>query len=154
MSAAQPRSQVPHGGAGLSRPGIGQQPLHPRLAELLRRIQEAERTAVGDRRRPTFRLMREVLSAAMRVGVPVALLAECLGTRSDSVRDRAQGTDGVMDAELIKRLTDLDPEQLDADSLGELTRHRPDDTDLVTFPTIDVVRALLKTPRRDPETGR
>lgn len=131
---------------------IDSQGLHPGLSALLLRVQAAERTAVGAQRRPTFRLMRELLGASMRLGVPAQLLAECLGTSRASVRNRATGRDGPMSAELIRQLTDLTPVQLDQLSGGELTRHAaaPDDP---TYLTLDVIRALLNTPRRDPRTG-
>jgi hypothetical protein len=126
--------------------------LHPRLEALLHRVQEAERTAVGDQRRPTFRLMRELLAASVRLGVPTQQLAECLGVRRDAVRNRAGGLDGKMSAELIHQLTDLTPAQLDRFSRGELSRARahPDPADQApAYLTTDVVRALLKTPCHD-----
>lgn len=119
--------------------------LHPGLELVLRRVQEAERSAVGAQRRPTFRLMREILGAAIRLGVPAQLLADCLGTSRQSVRNRASGLDGTLSAELIQRLTDLSPAQLDRLSGGELTRHTQR-ADQRAHATTDVVRALLGTP--------
>lgn len=66
------------------------------------------------------------------------------------MRNRASGLDGTITAELVKELTDLTPAQLNRLSRGELTRHaeqadrpaRP-----ATYRTLDVVRALLHTPR-------
>lgn len=126
---------------------IDGQDLHPRLQDLLLRVQAAERTAVGAHRRPTFRLMRELLGASMRLGVPTQLLAECLGSSRDSVRNRASGRDGTISAELIKELTGLTPAQLDHLSGGELTRHAQQ-ADGRGYATPDVVRALLSTPRQ------
>lgn len=131
---------------------IDEQELHPGLRALLLRVQVAERAAVGAHRRPTFRLMRELLGGAVRLGVPAQLLAECLGTSRDSVRNRASGRDGPMSAELIRRLTDLTPAQLDQLSGGELTRDGAQ-LDQHTYLTLDVVRALLNTPVARPENG-
>jgi hypothetical protein len=127
---------------------LTQQPLHPRLAEVLRRIQAAEKTATGAQRRPTFRLMREVLSAAIELGVPAKQLAECLGSNTNSLRNRAHGPDGTMSPELIRRLTDLTPDELDRASDGALNRDRAIGTD-GAFRTADVVRALLSIARQD-----
>lgn len=138
-------------------PAVGPLPLgeerdlHPRLRALLHRVQAAEVTAVGAHRRPTLRLMREVLGAAVRLGIPIDLLAECLDRSRSSVRNRASGSDGTLTAELIKELTDLTPPQLNRLSKGALTRHADPanhPTGQPTYLTIDVVRALLQTPRR------
>jgi hypothetical protein len=136
----------------VARPLVDGRDLHPRLQALLHRVQAAERTAVGPQRRPTFRLMREVLAASVRLGVPIHLLAECLDKSRESVRNRASGLDGTITPELIKQLTDLTPAQLDRLSRGELTRHadqadRAHHADPVEYLTTDVVRALLNTPR-------
>lgn len=123
-------------------------PLNPRLAALLIRVQSAERTAVGPQRRPTFRLMRELLTACVRVGVPAQLLADCLGTSLGSVRSRASSPEGLMSAAQIRQLTDLTPRHLDRLSNGALTAcgGRRAHAEGV-YRTIDVVRALLRTPR-------
>ncbi len=131
---------------------IDEQELHPGLRALLIRVQVAERAAVGTHRRPTFRLMRELLGASVRLGVPAQLLAECLGTNRAAVRNRASGRDGPMSAELIRQLTDLTPDELDQLSGGELTRHAGQ-RDPPMYVTLDVVRALLSTPRPRPEDG-
>ena len=123
---------------------LAQQPLHPRLAEMLRRIHKAEKTATGDQRRPTFRLMREVLTASIHLGVAAKLLAECLGTSAQSVRNRVSDPDAMMGRELISQLTDLTPEELDVLSHGELTRNQP--SAVTAYRTIDVVRALVSIP--------
>lgn len=123
---------------------IDGQELHPGLRTLLLRVQAAERASTGAHRRPTFRLMRELLGASVRLGVPVQLLAECLGASRASVRNRASGRDGPMSAELIRQLTDLTPDQLDQLSGGELTR-AGGRCDQPTHLTVDVVRALLTT---------
>ena len=54
-----------------------------------------------------------------------------------------------MSAELIRQLTDLTPAQLDQLSGGELTRNggQPDQP---TYLTLDLVRAILKTPQSQP----
>ena len=119
--------------------------LHPGLRALLLRVQAAERAAVGVHRRPTFRLMRELLGASVRLGVPAQQLAECLGTSRESVRNRATGLDGRMSAELIRQLIDLTPAELDDLSGGELTRHAGP-SDPPAYLTLDVVRALLSAP--------
>lgn len=121
------------------------QELHPRLEALLLRVQAAERTAVGPHRRPTFRLMREVLGASVRLGVPPQLLADCLRRTRDSVRNRATELNGTVSAELVRQLTGLNPAQLDRLSGGELTRHA-EHADQRTFLIADLVRALLNTP--------
>lgn len=126
---------------------LTQQPLHPRLAVVLRRIQAAEQTATGAQRRPTFRLMREVLSAAIELGVPAKQLADCLGSNTSAVRNRAHGPDGTMGPELIRRLTDLTTAELDRLSHGELNRDRPTGTG--AYRTADVVRALVSIARQD-----
>lgn len=123
---------------------------------LLHRVQAAEDTAVGAHRRPTLRLMREVLGASVRLGISIDLLAECLGRTRSSVRNRASGSDGTLTAELIKELTDLTPSQLNRLSKGELTRNADQanhPTGQPTYLTIDVIRALLQTPRRIRVTG-
>jgi hypothetical protein len=127
--------------------------LHPRLDALLLRVQAAEREARGVHRRPTFRLMRELLGACVRLGVPLELLAECLGSSRESVRNRATALDGTVSAELVLQLTGLTVVQLDLLSGGELTRHT-DQADQLTFRSIDMVRALLKTPTERGRPGR
>lgn len=141
MTPAGP-TEPPVAGA---RPRLDGLPLHPRLEAVLRRLQAAERAAVGRDRRPTFKLTRDVLGASVRLGVPVPLLAACLGTSRASLRDRASFADGTITAELVRQLTDLTPRQLDRLSMGELSR---DGTaaDRDVYPAVDVVRALLKTP--------
>lgn len=141
-------SQQPSGALAVEVPWprLGGLPLHPRLEAVLRRLQAAERAAVGEDRRPAFKLTREVLGASVRLGVPTPVLAACMGTSRASLRNRASRVDGVIPAELVRQLTDLTPRQLDRLSRGELTRggnlaDRPE------YPTIDVVRALLSTPR-------
>jgi hypothetical protein len=124
--------------------------LHPRLETLLRRVHAAERVAAGAHRRPTFRLMRELLGAAVGLGVPVRLLAECLGTSRGAVSVRASAYDGTIPAELVRQLTDLSPAELDHLSDGELTCRGGRVGDEV-FSTTDVIAAVLKTPR---QTGR
>jgi hypothetical protein len=130
-------------------PWVDGRELHPRLEGLLQRVQDAERAAVGEHRRPTFKLMRELLGASVGLGVPGQLLAECLGTSRGSVRNRAVSSDGTLTAELIQKLTELTPRQLDRLSKGELTRDG-DKVDRAAYPTVDVVRALLNTPRPKP----
>lgn len=129
---------------------IDEQELHPGLKALLLRVQAAERAAVGANRRPTFRLMRELLGASVRLGVSAQQLGECLGTSRASVRNRASGREGPMSAELIEQLTGLTPALLDHLSGGELTRHGGPPPQ-PTYLTLDVVRALLSTPRSRPE---
>ena len=158
MASSQHRPPEPPG-AGREQPTppvagatlwIDGQALHPRLKALLQRVQEAERTAVGNQRRATFRLMRELLSASVRLGVPTQQLAECLGRSRESVRNRASGRDGRITPELIRQLTGLTPAQLNQLSRGELDRLREhnDPADQASpYLTTDVVRALLKTPR-------
>jgi hypothetical protein len=127
---------------------LGQTTLHPRLADLLQRLQVAERAAVGERRRPTFRLMRDVLGSALALGVPVRLLSDCLGTTPGSVRNRACRLDAVVAPALMTELTGLTPARLDRLSGGLLSAapaQRP-----VGYPTSTVVRALLATPRQEP----
>jgi hypothetical protein len=132
-------------------PWVDGRELHPRLEALLHRVQAAERAAGGEHRRSTFRLMRELLRASVRLGVPASLLAECLGTSQGAVRARANSAaDGTISAELIQQLTDLTPRQLNRLSNGELTRHG-DQTDREVYPTTNVIRAVLKTPRPEPE---
>jgi hypothetical protein len=134
-------------------PGSADQALHPRLEALLQRVQAAERTATGPHRRPTFRLMREILGASVRLGVPGADLAQCLGTSGESLRKRASGPDGTIPAELIQQLTDLTPNQLDTLSNGDLTRDNDPADVTAVYPTTVFIRALLNTPRPDPEKG-
>lgn len=141
---------APAAGATLRIEGRG---LHPRLEAVLHRVQEAERTAVGNQRRPTFRLMRELLGASVQLGVPIAQLADCLGSSRNSVRNRVSGCDDPMSAELIRQLTGLTPAQLDRLSGGELTRAgKPSKAagQASAYLTIDVVRALLATPQPKP----
>jgi hypothetical protein len=118
-------------------------PLHPRLAELLRRMQRAERTARGSQRRPTFRLMREFLSAAVQLGVPLDQLGECLGVNGPGLRTRIQDADGLLDGALIEQLTDLAPSEIDELSEVALT---PNPSEPGRYRVIDVVRALIHMP--------
>jgi hypothetical protein len=90
--------------------------------------------------------MRELLSASVRLGVPAQLLAECLGTSRQAVRNRASSLDGAITPELLQQLTDLTPTQLDSLSGGELTRSGRL-TNQGTHSTTDVIRAVLATRR-------
>ena len=132
-------------------PGSADHSLHPRLEALLQRVQTAERIATGADRRPTFRLMREILGASVRLGVPGAPLAQCLGTSRESLRKRANGPDGSITAELIQQLTDLTPDQLNDLSDGDLTRDHDPAEAAGVYPTTIFIRALLNTPRPDLE---
>jgi len=123
---------------------VGPAVLHPRLADLLRRLQHAERTATGEQRRPTFRLMRDVLGAAIAAGVPVRLLADCLGTTPGSVRNRAGRHDAVVSPTLVAELTGLTPARLDRLSGGRLAQARSEAA--AGYPTGALVQALLATP--------
>jgi hypothetical protein len=70
--------------------------------------------------------------------------SDCLGTTIDNVRSRTQDVDGTMSSDLLTRLTDLTPEELDRLSHGELMRHHaPLDG---VYRTIDVIRAVLSFP--------
>ncbi|WP_426247226.1 hypothetical protein [Nocardioides sp. LHG3406-4] len=93
--------------------------------------------------------MREILGACLSLGVPGQLLADCLGTSRDSVRNRAASPDGVIAADLIQWLTDLSPAQLDRLAGAQLHHHLDPQSGAVTYSTADVIRALLNTPRRD-----
>jgi hypothetical protein len=132
-------------------PAVLGRSLHPRLGEVLRRVQLAERTAVGQYRRPTFRLMRQVLGASVRLGVPIQQLAECLGSSRESVRNRAQIDGDFLTPDLIEQLTDLTPAELDRCSGGELTKLASPTVKegRDTYRTTDVIRALLSTPTPD-----
>jgi hypothetical protein len=93
--------------------------------------------------------MRSVLGASVALGVPLRLLADCLGTRPDSVRNRAGRPAGIVTSDLILALTDLTPTELDQLSGGALSR--AERTLPASFQTIDLVRALISTPF-DPPT--
>lgn len=121
--------------------------LHPRLEALLRSVQTAERSAIGQHRRPTFRLLRELLGAAVHLGVPGQVLADCLGTSVGAVRSRANAAEGSMTAELVQRLTGLTAQELDQLSGGQLSDAAGSSTGPGSYRTVDVVRALLRTPR-------
>lgn len=121
-------------------------PLHPRLEALLRRVQAAERVATGHHRRPTFRLMREILGASVRLGVPTGQLAECLGTTRGAIRARASTPDGTLTPEMLERLTGLTPRRLDRLSGGALSRDGQP-AERTHYCTSDVVRAILRTRR-------
>lgn len=129
---------------------VGPTALHPRLADLLCRLQAAERGATGSDRRPTFRLMRDVLGAALALGVPARVLADCLGTTPGSVRNRAGRLDALVPAALVTELTGLTPSRLDRLSGGRLSDgpHGPDPSP--GYPTSVLVRALVSTPVSAP----
>lgn len=127
-----------------------QSALHPRLADMLQRVRAAELTATGPDRRVTFRLTRELLSAASRLGIPTHQLADCLGCTPSAISSRTTRHDGLMPPELLRQLTDLTPNELDTLSGGELTRHHDRSTPDHSYPTTDVIRALICTPPNDP----
>jgi hypothetical protein len=127
---------------------LGRSTLPPGLADLLHRVQQAERTARGAQRRPTFRFMRDVLGASIHLGVPVRLLAECLGTTPGSVRNRASRLDGLVAADLATELTGLTPAQLDRLSGGARSVARRG-SGALGYPTIDLVRAVMCAPARN-----
>lgn len=118
---------------------LGPQTLPPRLATVLRRVQLAERAAVGEQRRPTFKLMRDLLGASIRLGLSTQALANHLGTRRDSVRNRASRDDGTLSEELIVELTGLTLTELNDLLDGQLT---PDHC-AGAISTTAFVRALL-----------
>ncbi|WP_426247537.1 hypothetical protein [Nocardioides sp. LHG3406-4] len=113
-------------------------------------MQAAEQAAVGEQRRPTFRLTRQVLTACVQLGVSITALAHFLGVSSGSVRGRAHDPEGTMPAALVEELTGLAPAQLDQLSDGQLTARGAADQAAV-YPTNDVIRALLATPRHEVE---
>jgi hypothetical protein len=95
--------------------------------------------------------MRELLAAAVRLGVSPQSLAACLGVTRESIRNRANGPDGVLTPQQIEQLTDLTPRELDRLSGREPARA----CDMVstTYPTTDVIRVLLATPPENPSHG-
>lgn len=87
-----------------------------------------------------FRLMRDVLGAALADGVPLRLLAECLETTPGSVRNRAQRQEVFLSSAQILELTGLTAAQLgraSGDGLLEVSSNR--------YRASAVVRALLRT---------
>lgn len=127
--------------------------LHPRLADVLLRVRAAERTASGPDRRPTFRLMRELLGAAIALGVPARALAECLDTSPASVIARARSSAEVaIPGELVQRLSDLTPAQLSSLSAYPLTALAvvpglPGADGGEHYSTVAFVRTVLALPR-------
>lgn len=118
--------------------------LHPRLCDVLLRVQTAERTAAGPDRRPTFRLMRELLGAALSLGVTARALSDCLGTSPASVVTRARSSEGLtLSAQLVEQLCDLTPAELSSLSAVPLTT--VDDTPETGehYSTTDFVRTVL-----------
>ncbi len=121
--------------------------LHPRLGDVLLRVQTAERTAAGPDRRPTFRLMRELLGAALSLGVPARALSDCLGTSPASVVTRARSSEGLaLSGQLVEQLCDLTPSELSSlsavplvvvDGAPETGEH---------YRTVDFVRTVLALP--------
>lgn len=145
------RARIAQGLAFFGVPASDERALHPRLEMLLQRLQAAERGATGADRRPTFRLMREILGACVELEVPGGSLAACLDTSRESLRRRASGPHGTISAELIRHLTDLSPDELDDLSSGELTRD--DEPAVDDYSTVAFIRALLKTPPPEPQRG-
>lgn len=141
------RRQDPAPNAAATASAAMARELHPRLAEVLRRVQAAERNAVGRDRRPTFRLMRELLGAAVSLGVSTHALSRCLGTTPGAVSVRARSSVGMTIPDyLVVQLTDLTPNQLDSISQHHLAashggRHPS---------AVDLVRALLAMPMIEP----
>lgn len=123
------------------------EPLHPRLADLLTRLAILEQTATGSLLRPTYRLTRQVLGTSVELGVPVEQLADCLGRRRASIGTRVQATPGTISRGLIRELTGMTPEELDRLSGGALTGLAQGDNADEHYPVADFVRALLHTPR-------
>jgi hypothetical protein len=135
-SAAPPAT--PHDGPAFGRPG-----LHPGLSAMLQRAHADEVAARGAQRRPAFRLVRELLGACLTLGIPVDLLADCLGITQSSLRTRISRNDGLLTGAQVLHLTGHSPESLAAAAGMPLPRQ--DGLVLATamYRTADVVRAVL-----------
>jgi hypothetical protein len=129
--------------------------LHPRLAAVLQRVHTAELTARGPQRRPTFRLMRELLGASVRLGIPPHLLAASIGSTPGAVRNRLSGVDGTLSPQQIQQLTDLTAQELERRSGANLATHPEPAAATPLYRTIDVIGALISTPPEErPVTVR
>jgi hypothetical protein len=111
------------------------------LVAALRRAHEAELTAVGERRRPAFRLTRSLLGGARAAGYPAGLLASCLGVSVGSVRTR--GSDGWIPAAAFAELAGLAIGDIhDWVRRGQLTETRAGAAGEDLYLASDLVRAL------------
>jgi len=87
------------------RPGGGGDPLPPRdprpqperIIGVLKRAHAAELAAIGPNRIPAFRTTRALLGGACALGYRPAQLAEWLGMRTGTLRNRASADDWICD---------------------------------------------------------
>lgn len=124
--------------------------LPPAVVGLLRWARTEETAASGAHRRPAQRFSREVLGGAADVGYPVALLAECLGVSTCSVRSRLQGN-GWLAASKVERGAGLPPATMQRwREAGLLSDELVGSDNERFYPAADVVRALG---RHEPDSA-
>ena len=137
------------GSRGLASPDPGALPQS--LADLVRRVHEAERRAVGPTRRVAWRTTRVVLGALVAAGYPPQLIAACLGVGVDSIRTRA-ARDGWLSTPVIVGLLGIDVTTLRAwRAAGLLGNEQRFGATTVGYPALDVVRAVASAePEPEP----
>jgi hypothetical protein len=112
------------------------------LVKILQRAHTAELAAAGPRRRPAYRVTRELLGGAIGIGYTASALADCLGTTAQSVRTRAS-RDGWVAATTIQDLADIGPETIaEWRATGLLPNERRAPTGESYFPAVDVIWAV------------
>ncbi len=121
---------------------VGPPALPARLANMLARAQAAAEAATGPERRPAWRLMRDLLGAALAVGYPAQQLADCLGVTAGSIRNRARG-DGWLAAAKIQDLAEVDTDTIERwRTDGLLPYERTEAAGERLYAAVDVIRAL------------
>ena len=137
---AGPTPSPPNGRAARADPTA--RPLPDRLITALQRAHTAEQVAVGEQRRPAFRLTRALLGGARRAGYAPTLLAQTLGISIHAVRGRGGG-DGWISRQVFTDLTDLPPGVIDSwATAGLLPARALDEIGRDCYLASELIRAL------------
>jgi hypothetical protein len=129
----------------ITLPTAGPRRMPDQLVAVLQRAHIAELQAVGEHRRPAFRLTRALLGGAHRAGYSAACLAECLGLSLSSVRSRS-GSDGWVSALAITQLADLAAGTVELwQAEGLLPSTVLDQAGQSCYLASDLIRALIGT---------
>jgi hypothetical protein len=114
-----------------------------RLVAALSRARAHELSSAGAEQRSAFRITGQLLGAAMEMGFPVRLLAECVGTSTGSVRSRARHA-GWLDPAAAEMATALDVDQLmRLAAEGRLPGTQRDNVGGVYFSAVDIVGLIV-----------
>lgn len=116
----------------------------------LRRALAAEQLAIGQERRPAFRLTRALIAGARFAGCTDTAVAGCLGISLNAVRTRG-GSDEWIAVDDFIALTELAPSVIDqwaSDGLLSLTRIDDDGRDF--YAASQLMRALARFGQGSP----